>query len=80
MAVNIESKYTCLSYEIVPKLIERTSIFIDDLSVAYLGIFDLKNAPKYNKQVLKIDPVNLLAKNISEQIKQLQNHWPADME
>jgi len=45
-----------------------------------MGIYDLKNAIKYNKQVLKIDSGNFLAKNISDQIKHLQEHWPRDME
>jgi hypothetical protein len=53
---------------------------LNDLSVAYLGIYNLKNAIKYNNLVLKINAGNFLAKNISEQIKHLQKYWPKEME
>jgi hypothetical protein len=78
---NERDKIQGLDYLIHASKLEPTNVnILNDLSVAYLGIYDLKNAIKYNKQVLKSDSDNFLAKNISEQIKHLQEHWPRDME
>lgn len=51
---------------------------LNDLSVAYLGIPDLKNAKKFNEQALELEPANSLAMTIGEQIKYLEKHWPQD--
>ncbi len=53
---------------------------LNDLSVAYLGMPDLKNASKYNNLALKIDRGNSLATSISEQINHLQKHRPKNVE
>jgi tetratricopeptide (TPR) repeat protein len=49
---------------------------LNDISVAYLGIFDAKNALRYVKKALKINPENSLTNNIYDKIKDLQKHWP----
>jgi tetratricopeptide (TPR) repeat protein len=70
-----------LDYLLQASNLEPNNInIINDLSVADLGVYNLSNAVKYNKQALKIDSGNFLAKNISEQIKHLQKHWPTGME
>ena len=70
-----------LEYLLQANNLEPNNInILNDLSVAYLGIYDLKNAIKYNNLVLKINSGNFLAKNISEQIKHLQKYWPKEME
>jgi tetratricopeptide (TPR) repeat protein len=70
-----------LDYLLRASKLEPNNInILNDLSVAYLGIYDLKNTIKYNKQALEIDSGNFLARNISEQLKHLQKYWPIDME
>lgn len=78
---NESDKIKGLDYLIQASKLEANNInILNDLAVAFMGIFDLKNAIKYNKQALKINSGNFLAKNISEQIKHLQAHWPIDTE
>ena len=59
--------------------LEPTNInILNDLSVAYLGMPDLKNARKFNDLALKLEPGNSLAITIGEQVRYLQKHWPQD--
>jgi tetratricopeptide (TPR) repeat protein len=49
---------------------------INDVSVAYMGVFDIRNALKFIKKALQIDPGNSLSNDIYNKIKELQRRWP----
>ncbi len=53
---------------------------LNDLSVAYLGVPDLKNAKIYNELALKIDRDDSLATSILKQINHLKKHRLLNME
>lgn len=52
---------------------------INDISVAYMGLFDLEMALNYVQQALNIDPQNRLSNSIHDEIKDLQKRWPKSL-
>lgn len=76
---NGSDKIRGLAYLNKANKLEPTNInILNDLSVAYLGMPDLKNASKFNKLALELEPGNALAMTIGEQITYLEKRWPQD--
>jgi tetratricopeptide (TPR) repeat protein len=66
-----------LDYLLQANALEPNNVHIlNDISVAYMGMFYMKIALKYINKALKIDPGNALSKNIYNQIEDIQKRWP----
>ena len=76
---NGQDRLKGLEYLLKAHDLERGNInVVNDLTVAYLGLPDLKAAKRYNELALKISRNDKLAIDIRQQINYLEKHLPID--